>query len=502
MIARKSALIIVTHMLSGILGYVALFFVTRYMDPSAYGIMAFSYSFVAIFSVVGNLGFNHAHVKKISEGRDIGTCIGTFFVTKIGLACAMVVFTLLSIFVWTVFFGRGFETSVHEKAVYIMLVYWAVRVVAHSMVVTFQAKKEIAKFQLPVFFEASVRSLFIAFVAVSGWGVIPLVLCYIAGDVAYIVSSAVFFRGNNIKHPSFDFFKEYARFAFPLSIVVASMVIMNNIDRVFIQLFWSAKDVGYYFAAYSMVSFINLFTASIGLLLFPTFSYMNSKNDILGIKKVTLVSERYLSMIIFPMVIAVIVFARPISNVLLSGWGGTIPILCVLPLFVLFDALERPYQSNFLGMNRPHIARNRILIMFVANISLNIVLIPRDIQSIGLPLFGLGATGAAIATSVSYGIGLVYSRFSAWKITGVKGSSSVFVHGCIAVLVGLFFVVSQFFFSFQRWYLLLGAFLLFISLYFFLLYLFRAFTKNDLHIFLDSLNVKKMFVYIKDEIFN
>ncbi|RLF27663.1 MAG: flippase, partial [Thermoplasmata archaeon] len=60
MIARKSALIIFTQLLNGLLGYIALKYIALYMQPWEYGVIGFAYGFVALFSVFGNLGFNAA----------------------------------------------------------------------------------------------------------------------------------------------------------------------------------------------------------------------------------------------------------------------------------------------------------------------------------------------------------------------------------------------------------------------------------------------------------
>jgi len=73
MIARKSALIASAKMLDGSLAYIALFFITRYMSPEDYGIVAFALGFAGLFSIFGTLGFNNAHIKKISEGKELGT---------------------------------------------------------------------------------------------------------------------------------------------------------------------------------------------------------------------------------------------------------------------------------------------------------------------------------------------------------------------------------------------------------------------------------------------
>ncbi|HEC95263.1 MAG TPA: hypothetical protein ENI45_04785 [Thermoplasmatales archaeon] len=151
-------------------------------------------------------------------------------------------------------------------------------------------------------------------------------------------------------------------------------------------------------------------------------------------------------------------------------------------------------------MNMPQFTRNRILIMMVTNVFLNLVLIPKDIQSLGLKLAGLGATGAAIATVLSYAAGLLYIRVVAWRVTGFRGNTAVITHGFAAALTGmiLYYVTSIFFIT--RWFHLLGVSMMGMILYFSILFILKGFTKDDFYLFLDTLNIRKMGRYIKEEL--
>jgi O-antigen/teichoic acid export membrane protein len=500
MIARKSALIIATYLFNGILSYVALYFITRYMLPENYGVVAFALGFVTLFTIFGRLGYNRAHIKNISEGKDIGRCNGTFLATKVGLVLLMSIIVLSAIFFWKGVLGRGFETTDHEIAIYIILTYWIFRLFAQSFVSTFNAKKEIAKSQLPLIFETIVRVLVTVYVALAGFGALALALTYVIGEAAYFLSTLYFFRRYPIKKPSKNYFKNYSKFAFPLIIVVTCSTIMTNIDKIFIQLFWSASEVGYYYAAFGLSRFINMFTIAIGTLLFPTYSTLHANNNIHGIRKLTYQSERYLSMLVFPMVFGLVILAEPATFILLSGWMPTVFILQILPFFVLLAALERPYQSQFIGMNRPKIARNRVLIMVCLNVILNIILIPSDIQSLGINFAGLGAKGAALSTALSYGAGLIYSRIMSWKLNKIIGNLKILLHAFSAGIMAIVLYWLNIIFPINRWFELLFLALIGLIIYLGILVIFKEFTKKDLYFYIDTLNIRKMVRYIYEEI--
>jgi len=501
MIARKSALIILTQILSGILGYIGLKFIALYMDPWEYGVVGFAFGFVSLFSIFGTLGFDQAHIKKISEGKDLGRCIGTYIFTKIVLVGILASFTILSIFLWRFVLRRGFESPIVEQSVYIMLGYFVLFTITQGIIFTFNARKEIAKAQLPFLFFNIMRVIATIFVALNNLGPIALTYTYLFGEVFQFTFSLILIRKYPFKKPSFEYFKDYLKFAFPVAIASASVILMTNIDKVFIQLFWSSKEVGEYFACYNLSHYLIFFSNAVGLLLFPTISEYHEKRDLIKIKGLIIKSERYLSMIVFPIILLIIILAEPIIHVLLSDkYLPALPVLQVLPFFALIEVFSRPYLAQLKGMNLPKIARNRVLIMVMINIFLNLILIPTDIKSIGINLFGFGATGAAIATIVSYLVGLIYIRIVTWKLTGISGNLRFLYHASSAIFMSIIIYYLNNIILINRWYHLLVFALLGLSIYFSFLFLFKEINKKDIDFFIETLNIKKMIKYIKREI--
>ena len=501
MIARKSALIIAINIINGMLGYVALFFIARYMTPGDYGIIGFALGFVGLFLVLGNLGFDSAHVKRVSEGKELDKCIGTYFFIKMGLAGLFASVTIGAILFWKYVLNRGFESPTHEIAVYIMLGCFVLETITQIMISTFNARQEIAKSQFPLFFQTLARVVMTIFVAISGLGVVLLALTYLVGEIVLFFSALFFFWGYHIGRPSKAIFKSYAIFAFPLIIATASSIIMSFNDRVFIQLFWTATAVGYYFAAIGLTNFIDMFTTGVGTLLFPNYSELHAKNDIIGIQKLVHQSERYMSMISFPLVVGMIVLAAPAVSILLSdSYLPAIIIFQILPIMALLNALLRPYQYLLMGMNRPDLTRNQIVIQLFVNVILNIILIPQDIKFLNLKLVGLGAQGAAISAVIACGVGMLYARIYTWKLVKAKGNPRIFIHLFSAAIMAiiLYWVNNIVFIS--RWYELFAVALVGLGIYVLILWIFREFTKNDFNFFLDILNIKKMIRYINSEI--
>ena len=206
-------------------------------------------------------------------------------------------------------------------------------------------------------------------------------------------------------------------------------------------------------------------------------------------------------MIVFPIIILMVALAEPIIHILLSDkYLPALPVMQILPFFVLLEVLSQPYQSQLQGMNMPHIVRNRILIMMIVNIVLNLILVPKDIQSLGIKLAGLGATGSAIASVVAYFVGLLTTRVYAFRVANIKGNYRILLHIVAAALMGIIIYYITNIFYIGRWYQLIGISLFGLLFYFGILFLLKEFKKEDFNLFLDTLNIKKMVSYIRSEV--
>ena len=78
MIARKSFLIISTSFITRLFGWIGLVILAKLWSdfaPEALGVIGFAMSFLAIFNIIGDLGFSRAHVKRVSEGKDCGPAL-------------------------------------------------------------------------------------------------------------------------------------------------------------------------------------------------------------------------------------------------------------------------------------------------------------------------------------------------------------------------------------------------------------------------------------------
>jgi O-antigen/teichoic acid export membrane protein len=536
MIARKSMLLILSQGVSAVLGLVGLFILAKLWGnfaPTALGIVAFALSFLAMFGFIGGLGFDDAHIKRVSEGKDIGKCIGTYAATKLVLTAVMVIVVLGVIFVWKVLLHRDFYDATTESVIYVMLLYNVLMSFAYISLYTFNARKETVKSQVPMVSETLFRVVAMILVATAGATGISIIApelgydkiqpfvwpsslrglqdfiashavgclasTYALGAFAVLIMGLIYLKGYPISRPSKEYFKSYFVFALPTMLVSSIAVISTNIDRIMIGYFWTSAEVGYYFSAQRMSAFVLVLSLSVSALLFPTISSYHAKNQFGNIRETTNLAVRYTLMTTCPIVAFIIVFRRPIIDIALSSsFYPAAPVLVVLLIYVLILSLKIPYIHIVTGMNRPSLAAKTGVIICITNIVLNTLFIPKNGA---LSVFGInGPTGAAIATVLSGFVGLVIFMFLSKQLVGIKISKKPLLHMSAACVMGCLLYYISTLTAFVRWYHLIFFGIIGLAAYLGILYLLKEFTKDDLNFFLDTVSPKEMAKYVKSEL--
>jgi len=498
-IAQKASFSFFLNLFQHGLGYVSLFFVARYMGAEALGIVAFAFAYVEMFHSFSDLGFGTAHIKRVSEGMDFGKCNGTYLTVKGVLTLVMAILVLSSVLISKSIQNNAFISREHEFVLYIILIVIITGDISIVFKTSFAARREIAKQQIPLLlakvFEVAIKIA----VAVLGLGVIMLAGASLISVIVSLLCFLYLFRNYPIKRPSKEYFKSYASFALPVMFIGFLSKIAQNMDKVMIQFFWSATDVGYYSAAQRISGILAFITSASVVLIFPTISSYYSKGNLEGIIKLSRECERYLSMIFWFSVAFIFVFSGPICNILLGNkFTPSEPILVLLAFVALVNGLTQPYAQQISGTNHVKLAAIISAIVFIMNILLNFVFIPRHIM--GVPLLGMGGSGAAVATIISITAGTFFYRYYAYKITGTKPNPRIIFHFLAALCTGAIlnqvaFYIQEISFIHLMFFGIMG-----IAVYAAILTIFREFTRADIVLFLNILNPARMKAYAVDEI--
>ena len=530
MIARKSALIVGTQFFTRFLGWIGLVVLVKLWGgfaPEALGIIGFAMAFLALFNIIADLGFSRAHIKRISEGKDLGTCIGTYIAIKIFLIGLMVTIVFTAIFIWKNVLQGEFYDATTESVIIVFVIYYIFLNLRQISTMTFEGKREIVKRQMTSMFENIVKVPLMILVALAGVNIagiiIPpaidlpqflqplqrflahhavgsLAMTYVFGVLATFFVGMWFLRKYPLKKPSWNLCKSYFFFALPMLIMSVIMVISVNVDKMMIGYFWTSTEVGYYFTVQQVLQLLLIIQGSISAVLFPTLSAYHSNKNFEKIKQTTHLAERYISMVMIPPVIVIIIFVNPLISIMLSSaFLPAASVLIVLTIYAFIFSLRIPYASLISGVNRPGIAAKIGGAICGTNIVLNYLFIPEWGL---LSPFGInGPTGAAVATVLSSLVGFFGVRLAAKKLTGIKLMQSHTPRHIIAgvVMAGVLYYVNLLI-PLVRWYHLIGFALAGLGVYLGILFILKEFKKEDLNFFLDILHPKEMLSYIKSEL--
>ena len=498
--SRKIALLFGAENINAIIGWIALLIVARKMGAEALGEFSYAVSLVGGFTFLAFLGFRMAHVKRVSEGLDLGKCIGTFLSIRLFLISIMLIIFAFFYWFWTGFLEKEFYDIKTPNLLILVLLYYIIFLMIGVVRATFSGLEQSAKVAIPNIVGTSVRSILYIFTAILGWGVIWLAWSQLIGIIIIALMSLWYFRNYPISKPDKETFNSYKAFALPVAAVSIFGVFKQYIDKIFIGIFWAATDVGLYFGVQRIALFIGTMALAIEEMLLPSVSKMHSKKE--GIKSSIYDAERYVAMVCIPIVAMTVVWSSEIILVFISKeFLPAARILQFLALAALVKVVNRPWSIALRGSNRPDLTSMINIFSSIINIILMLILIPKEIPQLGLNnLPGMGGEGAALALLISEIILGVSLRVLCYSFLDLKPQVQFFLQLFFALIIGLLMYQVQGTVVVDRWYELFSFSILGGLLYISILASVGIFRKTDFKFFWNAINPKAMTSYVGDEL--
>lgn len=526
MLARKSLLHFLNTLVGAMVGVVALKLIALFMGDVIFGQVGYALGLTGVLFSVMQFGLPKAHKKRMSEGEDPADRLATYMTVQVVVAVAFVLLIAAAIAFRIYVQGSGFRST----TLLTLIVITAYRVVGFWMNLaeaTFVSQREIAREQFTEFINNLVRTFSAIAVALTYAavakdagpfaGLVPealapvadlgpevLGLTWVLGFGAAAATSGYYIvRDYQVGSFSWEALRSYWDFARPVYLSDLVQTAATGLDRVMLGYFWGGAAVGVYFGADRIVSVVKSASFALGVVLLPTVSSLSTTGDEDRIASVTGQAHRYTAMVVLPMVLFIAVFAAPIIHLLLSDqFLRGAPTLAVLAFYTLFAVAARPYNALIGGMDRPRLLMKVGLVAAVTNVGLNVVLIPADIKSLGITLFGLKDLGAAIATLASAFVSYVLNRRIARRIAPLPAQWGALLRQLAAgaVMIAALLLLDETVTGLARWYHLLLFGPLGAVVYFGALRLMGGLTDDDIRFFLDTVHPMEMVGYIRTEL--
>jgi O-antigen/teichoic acid export membrane protein len=200
--------------------------------------------------------------------------------------------------------------------------------------------------------------------------------------------------------------RKIRNFILPLSVTALSGVFLGSIDMIMLGRFVSTIFIGYYQAAFGLISAASALLAFSGAALFPIFSRLKREKLEKGLKKGLLVTL----LIVLPASIFTILIAPFIIHLIYGAeYLTAVPILRIFSLLLISIPLASIYNSYYISQGDTK--RYAILIVFSAllNIVLNYIFISSLLPR-GMLAASLGAGMATIVSGYVYLLAMIIFR--------------------------------------------------------------------------------------------
>ncbi len=391
-------------------------FLARLLKPELFGLYSLALSTIMIFVVFSNLGLSQTLVKFISSSENKEKSKSYFlYLLKFKIGLSLFVATLL------VVFAKLISNFYYNKPeIYLALITGALYLIilglTNFIAGIFQAVNDFRK----VFYKESIVQLFRLFlvpffvlISISflsqeiliAFIFILLAFAYFIAGIFIFISAKknLDFLKSNKKDLTKQEKKTINQFVLALSAMAVSSVFFGQIDIFILGRYVSSEYIGFYRAAYSLVTSLIPLIAFSGAL-FPLFSRLKSDQLKKGFNK----SLKLTFLISIPLFILVYLLAPLLINFVYGNeYSFSINLLKIFSLLIVILPLISIYSSFLISQNK----QNKVAIFLVISTIINIILNYIFILTFLPKGFGYAVYGVTIATVISKVVYLLFLVF-------------------------------------------------------------------------------------------
>ena len=189
-----------------------------------------------------------------------------------------------------------------------------------------------------------------------------------------------------------DMFKSSIFFSLPVLPNLLSAWVLNLSDRIFLEKYFTLKDLGIYSLSYKIASLVLVFSAAFYSAYSPHFFKVANTNEISIAKKALFKTNTIYVLLILIFSFGIILFSKEIIILLFeSEYYSAYKLIPIIVLAYIISQSAGPLNLSIYQNKKTVVVMVNMIIVGVINILLNFLLIPI-----------YGAFGAAYATLITY----------------------------------------------------------------------------------------------------
>lgn len=476
-IARNTTVLLVAQVAGYLISFLYGMYTARYLGPESYGVLSFAFAFTAIFGVLTDLGLSPVTVREVARDRSrAAKYLANVALMKVILMA--VAFGLIALTINVMDYPQ--ETI---KVVYLLALVAIFGAFSQMYYSIFQSFERMEFQAIGQMLSAALTLGGVIFAIRHGLGVIGFAYLYaIVGAIALAYSFAVMklkfsspAASSQAKVFELDrtFWKSALKEALPFFLIAALDLVSVRIGAVMLSAMKGDEAVGWYSASFQIVQVL-MFIPGVSLAaLYPVVSrfYVSSEESVRFVYRKSL---KYLSLLGLPIAVGTTILAdRIILGIFQEGFAPSIIALRVLVWMVPIGFLTAVFGTILASMNRQGLAAKIVLAYTIVNVVMNLILIPRYSY--------VAAAMVVVATSLMAFVPLFI--FLSKLVCRISLPKVLFRPIIASGLMALFLL---FFSGLSLWLLVPVAAIM----YFAVLILLGAFSKEDLNLFREIVTLK------------
>ncbi len=387
-LGQTSLIYVVTKVLGSALGFLATIYFTRTLGEEIYGFYVITLAVVSWLGIIKSIGFGKAIVKRMSEGEESDAYLTAGTVIKAVLTGIVSIGVLI--------FNRQINAYVGYPVAEFVVLLLLVSIFSELVNASLQGTHQVHYSAIIKMVSKIVRSVLMIGLVYLGLEIVGMFLGYIIGTA--LISAVGFlivqpkFAMPNWRH--FRGLLDFAKFYWLGGMRSKSF---NEMDILILGIFVPAGLTGIYAAAYGISKFLDAFGDAIKTTFFPEISKRAAAGDDDMIQSLTNDAITYAGIFLIPGTIGAAILGDRLMLIYGDNFDLGAQVLVILLVGILVYSYNKQLLNTLNAIDRPDLAFQANAAFVISNFVLNLVIV-----------YLFGWVGAAIATTISAGIGLIF----------------------------------------------------------------------------------------------
>ncbi len=400
----------------------------RTLGPAAYGLYALGRSMIAVLRPVASLGLDQGIVRYVAVYRAAGDKeqIKGTILSAVGISSTFSMLIAFALFVLARVISDGFFD---EPNLAIMLKAFALTLPFYVLITmttaSAQSFRRIEYQQGITIFRSLADLCFVGLALLLGFGLV--------GVIYGFLTSALFSAGvgfyflwrmfPDIVSRLRSVYKlcNLLRFSIPILFVAFSHIILNSIDRIMLGHFSQASEIGIYSAAANVAMLLPTVLVALSSITSPIIANLHNQGDLSKLSIIYQTVTRWIFTLTLPIFLVFVFASRGIMQIFGAEYVKGASVLIILSSGQLVNASTGSIGKLLEMTGNQDVSCVAGIILATLNIGLNFWLIP---------LFG--ASGAAIATTISNTLIYITLVFFAYRVLEINLYSVSFIRPVVS----------------------------------------------------------------------